>query len=102
MKRRICDCESADCHPNADCWGTGTVKTIHSTICAHCAENMPVQYLEASIGELILWRVFGYLTAEMLLTSPFDDGIFFARAVVKNCINDLREPVEISGGPSVQ
>lgn len=54
------------------------------------------------MGELILWRVFGYLTAEMLLTSPFDDGIFFARAVVKNCINDLREPVEISGGPSVQ
>jgi hypothetical protein len=56
MARR-CDCESAACHPKADCSGTGTVKTTHSTICAQCATKMPNEYLiktyQVSLHEVV-------------------------------------------------
>ena len=42
---RLCDCESASCHPRANCNEPATVKTIHSTVCAACAAKMPEEYL---------------------------------------------------------
>jgi hypothetical protein len=47
MARR-CDCESSTCHPKADCSNEGSVKTIHSTVCADCAAKMPAKYLAAN------------------------------------------------------
>jgi hypothetical protein len=42
---RRCDCESSDCHPQADCQNPATVRTHWSRICAECAAKMPAKYL---------------------------------------------------------
>jgi len=43
--QRRCDCESLDCHPKGDCEQFGTVRTIYSTVCRHCANGLPGEYL---------------------------------------------------------
>jgi hypothetical protein len=46
---RRCDCESATCHPQADCSSEGTIKTIYSTVCVECAYQMPEEYLACKV-----------------------------------------------------
>jgi hypothetical protein len=42
---RRCDCESASCHPEANCQQIGTVKTLYNTVCSECAAKLPAKYL---------------------------------------------------------
>jgi hypothetical protein len=47
---RRCDCESAACHPKADCQSRAEVRTLHSKVCVACAAKMPAKYLATTEG----------------------------------------------------